>query len=146
MRLSIVVLSLAFGLGFAGLACAEDEPAGNWLGRVFAGSAANSAPESASSGTKKNAFPPAPSATPAERLRKAKSVWLRRQEVCLALRELADQHDDEELRRKVDLLEQRAHDAYVAATRFSSLPNRARADLDTTATPLRQSSLKERSP
>ena len=106
--------ALALALGLALAACAHaNEPAGNWLTRLWGRTAKKKtepAPEQEA-----EAKTTAPLSASMVRQR-AQFEWLRRQEICDKLREIALQNGDEELRRKADLLSQRAWDTYVQRT------------------------------
>jgi len=54
--------------------------------------------------------------SPAAQLAQAQADWLRRQEVCLRLRDIAHETGDDDLWRQADQLEQRAWDAFVQQT------------------------------
>ncbi len=121
MRLGIAALTLTVGLGFVGMASAEES--GNWFTRLF--TSANKT-ESA----KKPESKIEPLITPAKsaeiRILRAKADLERRQEVCLRLIDIADATGDEELRRKAMMLDQRAWDLYVAST---NLPQAVESDV-----------------
>jgi hypothetical protein len=57
-----------------------------------------------------------PEVSAAARLAQAQADWMRRQEVCLKLRNIAVEAADDDLWRKADQLEQRAWDAFVQQT------------------------------
>ena len=143
MRLCTAALTLAMGLGAIGAALGDEGSSPSWFARMVPGLSAKPAQDSAAGTTQKSLAPPAPSASSAERLRKAKAAWLRRQEVCLALRELADKLDDDDLRQKVEVLEQKARDAYMNATNSSRVPSRPGPELESTQSHTLRPSAKE---
>jgi hypothetical protein len=105
---------LALGLGLAALAKAsedDDKPAktGNWFTRLFVRDPAAKKKDAAKDEA------PAP-LSQAQVRQKAQWEWMRRQEVCDKLRQIALQTGDDDLRRKADALDQRAWDAYVQRT------------------------------
>ena len=117
MRLSTAALTLAIGLGFVGMASAQES--GNWFTRLlpFGGDKADSAKklDIASEPTKM------PSASTENRERKAKADLERRRDICDKLRGIGIASGDDDLVRKAEMLDQRAWDLYVACT------NRGRA-------------------
>jgi hypothetical protein len=116
MRVRAAVLTLAFALGVAGYACAEES--GNWLTRWFTSSAQKSDPDKASSDKAepaKVAMPP--SVSRAMRLaKKAKADWERRTEVIDKLRGIAIESGDDALLQKVEQLDKKSWDLYMATT------------------------------
>lgn len=113
-------LAAAALLGFAAWVFFDQAQAGNdlkmsvkgtWLHR-FLGVDKKEAPPKKEEPTK--AAEPAPSVQ--EIQAKAKTDLLRRQEICLRLREIAVQTGDEELNRKADQLDQRAFEIYLQRT------------------------------
>lgn len=113
-RMAAFALTLMVGLGGVGLVSADDS--GSWFTRIFnAPKAIGDKNESGKDSTPKGDLPPTqPSA--AKRARQAKADLERRQDVCLKLREFALANGDEETLAKIDRLEQRAFDLYLAAT------------------------------
>ena len=136
MRLGTAALTLAFGLGMAGLVHGEEESSGNWFSRMFVRESARPLPE-----PKIDVPPPAMSAS--KRLLQAQAALQRRQEVCLALSEIAVRLGDEELRQQVEQLDRRAWEAYEAATSGIRLPNRAITQLDRQSVTARDRTAKE---
>ena len=115
MRLRIAALTLVFGLTVAGMVCAEES--GNWFTRLFTPSAEKADKDDAKKDDAKS--DPAkmpPTSTFNQRARRANAELLRRQEVCLKLRAIANAKDDDDMLRKIEQLEQRAWDVYVAST------------------------------
>jgi hypothetical protein len=112
--------ALALGLGLAGPVRAEDDvkPAksGNWFTRLFVRDQAK-----AKAATKEEAATPAP-ISPA--LARQKALWecMRRQEVCDKLKQIAAQTGDDDLRRKAEILDQRAWDVYLQRTGNAKAP------------------------
>jgi hypothetical protein len=121
MRLcAAAMLTLAVGLVVVGLASAEDAPSANWLTNLFARPAAKApAPDAANT----DALKP----LAAYRRKQLKADLDRRQEVCLRLREIAHETNDDELMRRADQLDQRAWDTYVAAKNRAQGPQRLTA-------------------
>lgn len=116
MRVRIAVLTLALALGVAGLASAQES--GNWLTRMFSPATKN---EPAKNFDLKPDLTNVSQIAAQDREKKASQDLERRREVCLKLIDIANATGDEELRRKAELLDQRAYDLYVAAK------NRSRA-------------------
>jgi hypothetical protein len=110
-------LALAVSVGTCTPAHADDPApkSGNWFTNLFQRPAA---PAKAAPAKKENTEvalePLAPTAE--SRQRQARADWLRRQEICLKLREIALATNDDDLARKADQLDQRAYDAYVQQT------------------------------
>ena len=123
MRLGTAALTLAVGLSVAGLACADDAPAGNWFSNWFARPASKT-PEPVSG---KDETPRIPTGNA---LKKLKADLDRRQEVCLRLLEIANEAGDEELIRKTNDLDRRAWEIYVAAKNRTSTTERPAAEPD----------------
>jgi hypothetical protein len=131
MRRGVVVaLNGILLLGLATVARAAEPadndataPSGGWFTRWF--SFGKKAPEMKAAEKSKEATP-APSkamllqAAAAQRAQE-EAALLRRQGVCLKLRMIAAQTNDEELRRKADQLDERAWNSYVQRT--AHLPN-----------------------
>jgi len=110
MRLGTMALTLALTLGAAGTASAQGSAP--WSSRIFSSSAEKSEPD------KTAAIKPDLSMLPSvsvNRINQAKADLDRRQEVCLKLREIGIDSNDDDLVRKADQLHQRAWDLYVAA-------------------------------
>ena len=110
-------VALSLGLGLAAIAQADEDdvkpPAktGNWLTRLFA---KDSAAKKKETDAKREDKPSAPSVALIRQ--KAQSEWLRRQEVCDKLRQIALETGDQDLSRKADALDHRAWDLYVQQT------------------------------
>lgn len=113
MRLRTAALALACGLCIAGIAWGEDDSSGNWLTRMFSRNDAK-APKDIDVRQVRTVMP-AP--TNADRLKKAAAALSRRQEVCLALQKIAEDRNDDALRRKAEQLDRQAWELYEAATR-----------------------------
>lgn len=114
-RMAAFALTLMVGLGGVGLVSADES--GSWFTRIFnsPSRAKGDKNESGKDSASKGDLPPTqPSA--AKRARQAKADLERRQDVCLKLREFALANGDEDTLAKVDRLEQRAYDLYLAAT------------------------------
>ena len=109
--------ALGLGLGLTALAQADEDEAkppaktGNWFTRLFVKDAAAKKKDA---DAKKEETPAAPSAALIRQ--KAQCEWLRRQEVCDKLRQIALDTGDKDLSRKADALDQRAWDVYVERT------------------------------
>ncbi len=116
MRLFTIAMAVAVGVAVAGSLAAEDDSANGWFARSFAAKSADREADSKPAAPK--------TSSPPVRLRQAESDWHRRQEVCLALRVIADKLDDNELRQKVEVLEKRVWDAYLAASGLKRSPSR----------------------
>ncbi len=114
-RIAACAATLLIGLGIAGLVSAEESS--SWWPRWLTSATAKSDKKDSA---KSSDMPPMVS--PARRARQAKADLERRQEVCLKLRELALANGDDETLRKIEHLEQRAYDLYMAATNFRSAP------------------------
>lgn len=111
MRLGTAALTMTVALGFAGLATAE-EP-GNWFTRLFTPTLERPAqPKSIEVKAEPTKIPVS---TINNRRAQAEAALNRRREVCLKLIEIADANGDDDLRRKAEMLDQRAYDLYVAA-------------------------------
>lgn len=132
MRLRTAVLTLGFGLGVVGLVSAEEPASGGWFSRMVVNPFAKAPAEPKAEDAKKMSAAPAPVVSTGNRLLKAQGDWQRRQEVCLRLREIAFANNDEDLARKADQLDQRAEDAYIAATRGLRLPDRPNTTTEST--------------
>ena len=112
MRRGTLILTLAFGLGVVGLVSADE--GGNWFTRLFTTSAEKSEkPESIKPAAKSDVATMPP--TSVKRGKQAEADLLRRQDVCMKLRDIANAKEDEDMLRKVEQLEQRAYELYVAA-------------------------------
>lgn len=103
-------LTLGMGLVLATLAEAEEPaPTGNWFGRWFS---------FGKTGRKKHAEPADddPVIAPVNKVnvrKQALAAWQRRTEACLQLQTIAAATNDDELKRKADLLNQRAWELYL---------------------------------
>src|SRR5688572_16790157 len=111
MRWRIAALTLALGLGLAGVVCADDS--GNWLTRWFAPGPKTEKLDAAKVDAERLRLPPGAAAI---RAKQAGADKERRDAVCLKLREIAIAAGDEDMVRKVEQLEQRVWDAYLANT------------------------------
>lgn len=105
MRLRAAGMILALGLSVAALASAQD------AGPAKTGAA----PE------KGEAPKVAVSRQLMRAAKKAEADWKRRVDVCIKLRGIADETGDDELRKKVEKLEERAWDVYLAAKNAAEL-------------------------
>jgi hypothetical protein len=120
MRLTTAALTMTAALAFTGLAMADEQP-GNWFTRMFTPTLER---------PKKEELKVDPAKAPAittsnnNSNTNAKADWLRRQEVCDKLRDLAIAIGDEDLRRKAELLDQRAYDLYLAVKNQASAAER----------------------
>ena len=116
-RMGALALALALGATALGRAGEDDDPPagdaprGNWFTRLFRPSARKKVEPKAN-----EVKDPAPPPSPAVMRQRAYMEWLRRQEVCDKLREIALETGDEELRRKADSLNQRIWDSYLQRT------------------------------
>jgi hypothetical protein len=130
MRLRIMALTIALGLGLAGSAAADDSGSwwprwmSPWSGQGGKGEAID--PAKMPPGKEESAKPP--SLSDAGRKKRAKADLERRQEVLIKLREIAAAANDEEMLKTVEQLEHRAWDLYVAATNMRADPVRASAE------------------
>jgi hypothetical protein len=117
MRLGTAALTLTVALGFAGLATAEES--GNWFTRLFTPTAEKTEPEKKTEPDKKTDAKTEPAKMPvssaSNRRARAEADLNRRREVCLKLIEIANAIGDDDLRRKAEMLDQRAYDLSVAA-------------------------------
>jgi hypothetical protein len=127
MRLGIAALTLAAGLGFVGLAVAQE--GGTFFPRVFS-SPATEKPEPAKKVEPKSEPEKAPSVSVNLRALKAKADLDRRWEICQRLREIGAATGDEDLVRKADMLDQRAWDLYAACTSQARPSPRPAAEAD----------------
>ena len=120
MRLGIAALTLTVGLGFVGLACADEPTTGGWWSNLFTRPAAKTASDKdlSAAGKEDPSKPP-----PSNRARQAKADLERRQAICLRLQQVAHEANDEELMRMADQLDQRAFDAYLAAVNRGTTPD-----------------------
>lgn len=110
MRWRIAALTLALGLGLTGIVCADESS--NWLTRWFTPAAPKTEKIDAPKvDAARMRMPPAVSTI---RAKQAASDKERRDAVCLKLREIAIAAGDEDMLRKVEQLEQRVWDVYVA--------------------------------
>ncbi|MCI0639778.1 MAG: hypothetical protein L0Y72_08935 [Gemmataceae bacterium] len=111
------ICALALGVGVATLAQAEDgtaKSAGNWFTPMLPWNLGKNAPEPKSPPPATVEAPaPAKVHPQATRLR-AEQEWLRRQEACDKLREVALQTNDTDLLTKAEVLEKRAWEVYRA--------------------------------
>jgi hypothetical protein len=107
-----LTLTLALGLGVVGMASAQES--GNWFTRLLS-PAEKVDPDKLADKADAPKIPPAVNRTALKAAKKAKADWERRVDVCDKLRRIAEETEDEDLRRKVDRLEQRAWDIYLAA-------------------------------
>ena len=113
MRLRIAALTMAIGLGIVGITSAE-EP-GNWFTRLFTPS-----PEKKDIAKLLDASMP-PSAA-SNRRKQAMADKVRREEVCLKLREIALGNGDEAMLQKIEQLEQRVWELFVADSNLRNAP------------------------
>jgi hypothetical protein len=129
MRLGIAAFALAVGLGFVGLASAQE--GGTFFPRVFSSPAAEKPAPTPKVEVKTEPEKPAAMSINVRALR-AKADLDRRQEVCLRLREIGVATNDDDLVRKAEMLDQRAWDLYVASTGRARLSSRPSAETDAT--------------
>jgi hypothetical protein len=120
MRLGTAALTVALSLAAVGLAAGQEESTGSWLSRLTGSRSGRTAQRTESF----RIDPAALAAVDLERQRQAKSAWERRVKACLALREIADNLNDEDLRRKADELDRRAWEVYQAAIAADHTPER----------------------
>jgi len=108
-------LTLGLGMGTVGLALGQEPPrsGAGILDRLFAG---NPAPAGRADAKKDTDAKPAPAGTPSVSRAQALNDYLRRLEVCDKLRQVAEFHGDDDLKKLVDVLEMRAKDVYVQRT------------------------------
>jgi hypothetical protein len=126
MRLGTAALTMTVALGFAGLATAE-EP-GNWFTRMFTPTLER--PDQAKPTEVKVEPTKIPISTINNRRVQAEADLNRRREVCLKLIEIADANGDDDLRRKAEMLDQRAYDLYVAAKNQGRSVERTASETD----------------
>lgn len=112
MRLGTIALTLALTWGAVGAASAQDTAP--WNKRLFSSSPAEKADPDKTPAVKVDA--PKISTATVNGINQAKADLDRRQEVCLKLREIGIDSNDDALVRRADELHQRAWDLYVAAT------------------------------
>lgn len=116
MRFRIALLTLACALGVCGWACADE---GNWFTRMFTPTSAKKegadVDKKAIAKALENKDMPPIGPPPGKR---ALDELERRQDVCQKLRDIALANGDEEMLRKVEQLDQRAWDIYVAASKL----------------------------
>jgi hypothetical protein len=119
MRFGAAALTLAFGLTVVGMASAQESS--SWLPRWLAPAEKADADRVADKSD-------APKVTPAvnrsalKAAKKATADWERRTEVCLKLRGIALETGDDDLLRKVEQLEQRAGELYIASKKSQAEP------------------------
>jgi hypothetical protein len=118
MRLGAAALILALGLGVVGTASAQES--GSWFTRLLNPAAEKVDPEKSADKADSPKVNPAVNRTALKAARKAKADWERRTEVCLKLREIALETRDDELLKKVEQLEKRSWDVYIAATNVAT--------------------------
>ena len=111
MRLSTAALTLAIGLGFVGMAGAQES--GNWFTRLNPFGDKTDAAKKLDSTSEPTKIPP--TATD-NRALKAKANLERRRDICDKLRGIGIASGDDDLVRKAEMLDQRAWDLYVAST------------------------------
>ncbi len=130
MRLRIMALAVALGLGIVGIVSADDS--GSWLPRwlsPWSGKTDKSEKiDPGKTAADKEDALKKPPVSDAARRKQAKADLLRRQEVCLKLREIADAANDEDTLKRIDQLESRAWALYAAATNLRAEPPRATAE------------------
>ena len=148
-RLGVLGLGAALLLGWGTAALAEpddgneaprpasqDTGANVWGGHLLSGkrpAPARTPPKPAKDKTpprSETAIKPAPAVSDAATVRaREEAAYLRRMDVCLKLKEIAERTNDAELGRLADQLDERAKDVYFR--RISALPaSRAEPDLD----------------
>jgi hypothetical protein len=113
MRLRLAALTVAVGLGFVGLASAQ-EPTSWFKMPAWFSPAPAKKDEAKKADLTADLAPIAVTSTNNQRAARAKADLDRRQEVCLKLREIAIALGDDDLLRKAELLDQRAFDLYLA--------------------------------
>ena len=118
MRLRMVALAIALNLGLAGFAAADDSS--SWWPRWMAPwSGANGKSAKTDAGKSlDDDEPKKPLVTDAARRKQAKIDLERRQEVLLKLREIATSANDEDTLKRIEELENRVWDLYVAVTQM----------------------------
>jgi hypothetical protein len=127
-RGAIAALGLALVLSLGAFSRAaepgDDTPpdaaksSGNWFTRLFGGGKKGPSPEEAAKVRKEEAEhskKAARASAAAERSREEAALF-RRQSVCLKLRAIAAQNNDDDLRRQADLLDERAWSIYLRRT------------------------------
>ncbi len=114
MRFGAAAMTLAFGLGFVGTASAQESS--SWLPRIFAPATPKADVDKVADKDDAPKVGPSVDRSAARAAKKAKADWLRRVEVCDKLRGIAMESGDDELMAKVEELERRAWDVYLAAT------------------------------
>jgi hypothetical protein len=127
MRSRAAAMTLAFGLVVVGMASAQESS--TWLPRVFAPVTPKADPAKAD----KDDAPKATASVDRIALRaakKAKADLDRRNEVCLKLRGIAVESGDDALLQKVEKLEKRAWEVYLAAKNIAAEPERPAVEAD----------------
>jgi hypothetical protein len=113
MRLGIAAFTLAAGLGFIGLASAQE--GGTFFERPFGPAPERTEKTEPAKRVEVKAEPiKAPAVSSNVRAMRALADLERRREVCLKLREVGLASGDEDLVRKAEMLDQRAWDLYRA--------------------------------
>ena len=129
MRFRIALLTLACALGVCGWACADE---GNWFTRMFTPGSAKKeivdVDKRALAKTPDNKDMPPIGPAPG---RRALDELERRQDVCQKLRDIAEANGDEEMLRKVEQLDQRAWDIYVASSKLRPATTTTKISLPT---------------
>jgi polyhydroxyalkanoate synthesis regulator phasin len=126
MRFGAAALTLAFGVAVVGMASAQESS--SWLPRWLAPAEKEKADpdkvkdKTADKGEIAPKVSPPVNRSAIKAAKKAKADWERRIEVIDKLRHIADDTDDEDLRSKVERLEKRAWDLYIAATNIVTEP------------------------
>jgi hypothetical protein len=121
MRARNVALTLALALGAVGIVSAEES--GNWFTRLFTPSAEKKVnPDPAKVKEVQSEPAPMPPSASKIRAKQANADKERRDAVCLKLREIALAHGDEDMLRKVEQLENRVWDLYVAQNNVRTAP------------------------
>jgi hypothetical protein len=120
MRFGAAAMTLAFGLGVVGMASAQESS--SWLPRWLAPATEKADPEKGADKVNAPKATPPVNRSAVRAAKKAKADWERRIEVIDKLRRVADDTDDADLRSKVDRLEQRAWDLYIASTNLATEP------------------------
>ncbi|MBM3992918.1 MAG: hypothetical protein FJ303_02000 [Planctomycetes bacterium] len=111
MRFTWAALTIALSLGIVGLASAQES--GNWFTRWFTPTLERKSEKPAKEEVKPDTAKLQETIN-ATKATQATNDWLRRQEICNRLMEIANATGDEDLRRKAQVLDGRAYDIYLA--------------------------------
>ena len=126
MRLRAAAMTLALGLAVVGIASAQESS--TWLPRVFAPPTSKADVDKVADKADVPKAVPSVDRSAARAAKKAKADWMRRVDVCDKLRGIATESGNDALLQKVDVLEKRAWEVYIASTNMVMEPERPAAE------------------